>query len=496
MPRFTIIGAVLLLWAIQALAGGGTGTVVRETWDTAYLGGSKAGYIHTIVRSLDKGDPKVTQTTVEYRLHVKRFNEVLQLGMDVGDEATADGTVTGIFMRQYQGGEKKLDLRGQVVGKQLHLGLADGKKLQPAPWPASVVGLWHQQTLFPDRNARPGDRFDYLRFEPTINLVLTTHVHVKDFEMVEMGPGKGKQKLLRVESREDPIEGVKLPVLVQWLDGQLEPVRAQTELPIGAITTYRTTKAEATQAATPGELADIGLGQVIKLKNKIANPYAAKKAVYRVQIRDADNASECLAHDARQTFDKVKKGFFELQVAAGPGGEAEKPGDEFLQSSYFINCKDNLVKQHARTAVGTETDPWKAALKIEKWVHNKMRATNDEGLAPADQVARTLQGDCSEYAMLMAAMCRAEGIPSRTAMGLIYADLKGKGPVFSFHMWTEVWVAGQWRPLDATLGRGYVGATHIKVTDHSWHNTQTLTPLLPLYSLLGKIAIEVVRVEY
>ena len=40
-----------------------------------------------------------------------------------------------------------------------------------------------------------------------------------------------------------------------------------------------------------------------------------------------------------------------------------------------------------------------------------MKATNDEGLAPADQVARSLQGDCSEYAMLMTALCRAEGVP-------------------------------------------------------------------------------------
>ena len=114
-----------------------------------------------------------------------------------------------------------------------------------------------------------------------------------------------------------------------------------------------------------------------------------------------------------------------------------------------------------------------------------MRPTNGEALAPADQVARTLEGDCTEYAMLMAAMCRAEGIPSKTAMGLIYADVK-TGPAMSFHMWTEVWVGGEWIPLDATLGRGYVGATHLKVTDHAWNDTRSFAPLLPLMRVLGK----------
>ncbi len=121
-----------------------------------------------------------------------------------------------------------------------------------------------------------------------------------------------------------------------------------------------------------------------------------------------------------------------------------------------------------------------------------MTVTSDEVLAPADQVARTLRGDCTEFAMLTAAMCRAEGVPSRTAVGLIYADLR-TGPIFAFHMWTEVWVAGSWVPLDATLGKGYVGATHLKIGDQSWHETYDQAPLLPVFNVLGRLRIEVVR---
>jgi transglutaminase-like putative cysteine protease len=123
-----------------------------------------------------------------------------------------------------------------------------------------------------------------------------------------------------------------------------------------------------------------------------------------------------------------------------------------------------------------------------------MKGTNHEALAPADQVARNLEGDCTEFAMLTAAMCRAAGVPSRTAMGLIYADVRGM-PAFSFHMWTEVAIDNRWVPIDATLGKGYVGATHLKVTDHSWHETRTMTPLFPVLRVVGRLSIEVVRVE-
>ncbi len=55
-------------------------------------------------------------------------------------------------------------------------------------------------------------------------------------------------------------------------------------------------------------------------------------------------------------------------------------------------------------------------------------------------------------------MCRAAGIPSRTAFGLVYVDKPR--PSMGFHMWAEAYVKGQWLPIDGTLGRGFVGVHH------------------------------------
>jgi hypothetical protein len=122
-----------------------------------------------------------------------------------------------------------------------------------------------------------------------------------------------------------------------------------------------------------------------------------------------------------------------------------------------------------------------------------MRNDNSAALAPASQVAQTLRGDCRHHALLTAALCRAEGVPSRTAIGLLYV-YKG-GPTLGFHMWTEVFIEGRWLGLDSTLGKGGVSAAHVKINDHSWNGVESLTPLLPATRVLGKLRIEVVRID-
>ena len=65
---------------------------------------------------------------------------------------------------------------------------------------------------------------------------------------------------------------------------------------------------------------------------------------------------------------------------------------------------------------------WQKAQAVELWVNRNMKATEfSQAMATCSNVARTLSGDCTEYAMLAAGMCRALGIPSRTALGLVYA---------------------------------------------------------------------------
>lgn len=508
----------LLVWVGSAAAAEPQGKLVHETWDAAYLEGGKAGFVHTTVHEMDRAGAKVLRTTTELQLTVQRFKDRIQMRMITGNEETPAGKVTGVFMTQFLGKNQQLVLNGAVAadGDQLLVKVDNGRLERKVRWNDQVVGMYRQERLYKERKVKPGDKFDYLSYEPTVNTVINVRVVVKDEEEVEvLGLKKvgaktdyvtrEKKRLLRVETKPDKIEvpgaSVQLPTMISWLDKDYLPVRGEVQIDgVGRVVFQRTTEAVAKgQDGGIARITDIGIGQLIRLNRVIPRPHDSKSVVYRVTLNGDDDPGTAFAQDDRQQIKNLKGNTFEIHVKAlrsPPAQEtADKPKDEFLKSCYFINSDDAKVREFARQAVRTETDPWKKAQRIEKWVHDHIENKNfTEAFATSDQVAKTLEGDCTEHAVLAAAMCRAVGVPSRAAVGLVYVNTRG-GPVMGFHMWTEVWVRGQWVAIDATLGEGSIGAAHIKVADHSWHDVQSLVPLLPVMRVVGKVSIEVVSVN-
>jgi hypothetical protein len=478
------------------------GRLVEDLWNAAWLGGGKAGFVHTTIREIERDGQKLLRATTELNLKLKRFDAMIEVRMEAGTEETPDGKVVGVFSRQSLGKNQQMVLTGSVQDNELHV-LVDGgnRQKKAVPWNPEVVGQARQERHFQERQVKPGDQFSFLSYEPVIVAVVTWRVRVKDFEEVEV-LGK-KQKLLRVESVADKIQGVQLPPLVSWLDDKYRVVRSQTEIPeLGQLTLYRTTREKALANGGPlaqASTANIGMSSLLPINRRIPNPYLAKSVVYRITLKDDDDPASAFVQDGRQQIKNLDGRTFNLHVRAVPLPKTGTPegqvGEEYLKSSYFLKCDDARVQDHARKAINGATDAWEKARRVEKWVYEHVDRTKfDEAFATADEAARTLKGDCSENAMLAAAMCRAVGVPSKVAVGLIYVD-GPKGPVMGFHMWAEVWVRGQWVPIDGTLGRSFVGASHLKITDHSWHDTQSLTPLLPVLRVLGKLRIEVVEVN-
>jgi hypothetical protein len=82
------------------------------------------------------------------------------------------------------------------------------------------------------------------------------------------------------------------------------------------------------------------------------------------------------------------------------------------------------------------------------------------GYASAREALRTRAGDCTEFAVLLAAAARSRGIPARVVSGLVYTDrFSGKKEVFSPHTWVQAWTGKRWTSYDAGLGE--FDATHI-----------------------------------
>ena len=72
------------------------------------------------------------------------------------------------------------------------------------------------------------------------------------------------------------------------------------------------------------------------------------------------------------------------------------------------------------------------------------------GFDIASTVARRGEGDCTEHAVLLAALARASGYPARVVTGLALVQLQD-GPQAFGHAWAELYVDGRWTLADAAL---------------------------------------------
>jgi hypothetical protein len=308
---------------------------------------------------------------------------------------------------------------------------------------------------------------------------------------------KEKKKLLKVSVTQTAIPGIVSSV---FLDEAGEAVK--TTIPLLTMAMYSVPKEEALKKLTGGEL-DLGVSTLVKVP-AIDNPHGAKKIVYRVRI-DGEDPTTTLATADTQRLAKVSKDTADVTVTAATAPKnaslptANAVPAEFLAANRFLQIDDDLVKDHAAKAVGDETDPWLACIKMEKWVSENLKKKNFSTLlASAAEVAKDLSGDCTEHATLLAAMARTRRIPSRVAVGLVYVPTKIGEGAFGGHMWTEVYLDGRWLPLDATLGRGGIGGGHLKFS-HSSYADDSPAPVgefLPLITALGKMTIEVRTVEH
>jgi hypothetical protein len=511
--RGLAIATALLLGSACGLAQE-DGKLVKETWDALYIGGAKAGTAHTTIREATRDGKLLLLTSLDTTIQFKRYKEVVSMGMVQTCEETADGKVRGL------GSSMKLDkgevtLSGKVEGDKIMVKVPNSPQPIPFPWSDDAIGMAKQDRLWADQKLKTGLVVRYKNYDPSLAAAvsLTATVGEREDALVLEDRGtaekpKGEQvrkSLWKVVIAAEPIDvrgqKVPLPDMIQWVDDAGQILRTETEIPgLGRITTLRVSKALASlKDAVPAEMPDLGLNTLIKLAKPIPKGHDANKVVYRITVKGEEKPETAFASDARQKISAVNKDSFELTVKAVREpidvGLPAPADEEYLRSTQFLDSSDQHIVDLAKKLTAGEGDALKRARTIEKWVHDNMKPTAAIGLLKASQVCTDLKGDCRQHAMLSAALCRAARVPARTAQGLVYVDDRKTGPLLGFHMWTEVWVKGQWLGIDAVLGKGSIGAGHIKLGDSAWKDGEGLAPLLTLVRVLGRLSVEVVSAE-
>jgi transglutaminase-like putative cysteine protease len=261
--------------------------------------------------------------------------------------------------------------------------------------------------------------------------------------------------------------------------------------------TYRTTRARALAPGT-GRGFDLGFDTIVHVTSPLPRSSATTQVVYEATLQRR-NPAETFASDASQRVESLDQRRARITVRAiRPRQPADIPAetpptDDDRNANSLIQSDDERIRQLAGTIAAEATDPWQIAIALEKWVHEGIQKKNFiQGFATAAEVAQSLEGDCTEHAVLLAALCRARQIPARVCIGLVYSSAD-QG--FAFHMWNEAWIADRWIPLDATLGRGGTGADHLKLQHSSLSPEQAEGAVLSVLQVMNQLQLQILDVQ-
>ena len=138
---------------------------------------------------------------------------------------------------------------------------------------------------------------------------------------------------------------------------------------------------------------------------------------------------------------------------------------KYLSADGRIESNDDVLIQKAKELTDGSKNSWEAATRLSNWV-----AENIHYAIPGGGTSRKTYdiraGECGAHSFLLAAFCRAVGIPARVVWGGMYIPNYGGG--FGQHGWNEIYMGDAgWIPVDATaLEYDFVDAGHIRISEY------------------------------
>ena len=462
--------------------------LIKDEWELVELSGMPAGYGRIREYTFDRNGQTLRQIDSVMRMQMKRLGQKVETAISIQATFNPQGRMLE-FRSETDLGGQVLVSTGRVDGGNLEVSSGRVGQIAKAiiPWSDNDHGLFYEQRMLEKQPMVPGEQREFSVLLPIFNRVAKTKLNAGNWSQVQL-IGDTKE-LLPIQS-ETTLLGQQFTATL-WMDRDGRILR--TKEPTLGQTVTRTTKQKALAgktAAAPDLIAET----VIPLKSQSPKLEDAKSARYHVVTVETalkppfpDSSHQvCTPGNGQATWS--------LLVSVGdPSRRPLKDAAEDLPKSAdrkpnrYVDQSDTAVRQLAETAGVAQTEAALAkalSKKVYLWITQKDFSTV---LATATEVARTRRGDCTEHAVLLAAIAKARGLPARVVVGLVYVPSLGG---FAYHMWNQIWCDGKWCYFDATRWDGRCGVGHIKVADAALDDQSGLTVFLPVLQVMRGMQIE------
>lgn len=450
----------------------GDAPVTETTWMTVLLGGRRIGHLR--IDRTHAGN--VVTTTQDLQIELDRNGHMTPMAVLTRSTESVDGQPLGFFARStLSNADSTVDGQRQPDGSYAVTatvaGLASRATLS---WPAGALLSDAQRQAMAHATGHTG-HYVLRLFDPVNQDAAAVDVDVLGNERVVLPDG--------VELLSHQREVLQTTRDVQrmdlWVNARGETRKGSLEM-LG----HELDMLACSQACALAPVQDIDMLRAAMVDSPQAVPAPLRHGFLRFVIHAANDARPVIGTD-EQRVTPLGNGDWQVDVGDAVAGGEAPPTPQDTQANAWLQSDTPEIRALADSAVlGARSDQQKMdGLRdfVSGYIHGQ---GTDAGYASAIEVVQTRQGDCKAYAVLLAALARAEGIPTRVVTGMVYADhFGGSSQVFVPHAWVQAWVDGRWQSFDAALG--HFDSTHIALDSgdgNPWHFAN-------LSGLLGQMRI-------
>lgn len=464
-----------------------------------FMEGKKVGY--AIQNRIVDGE-KVT-TSIDLKITLNRAGISVSIQTKADTFETTDGKPLGFESEQNMGMGMMLIKTFGTINEQGKLIVKTGDQQMEYDWPTGALMSEGVRLLHYKYGLKEGTSYNVKVFEPSALQVIDSKLQAIDVE-VKVGSKQKVNLLGRVVALTEVVSTANLSQMgsvtsTEYYDDDLKLQKSVT--PLMGMTVE--------QVACTKEFA-MGENDVLEVVEKmflsspvpLENLGSTKSITYQL-VRTDESAELQIPSGDNQKVQQLSDGKVSVTIEpleAPTGVSFPYKGNDAeilkaIEPTRFLQSDDPRIMKLARQAVGDTTDAAQAAKKIESFVAGYIKNLSlSVGYASAVEVAESRCGDCTEFAVLTAALCRAVGIPAQVVAGIAYVDDFAGMRGFGGHAWAQAYIGGKWIGLDAAFkgtGRGGYDAGHIALAAGDGEPGNFLN----LGTTLGRFKIEKVTVN-
>lgn len=430
--------------------------VFDDQWTEIFISGQKVGYAHQTFRRVDNHIK--TESHEEFR--VKRLSFELSAMQDSTSEETLAGLPLAFHSRTNMSDQTTV-VEGRGDGKVFTITKTVGSfhDTQQVTFPVGTLMSWGQDRLARLKGLAPGTTYEFPGYDPSEDAFTTLPMRVTVGQKEKMTFHGQTVEVTRVSMRITSKSGIGMADMEAWVDDNYRALKMAVDLGGLSMEMLASTEAEATGKY---ETKDIFTASLVTLAQDIPPGTTA----VTLHLRRADGKPLPAPPESSTEHSVVQPdGSVVLTLRRTPKpaknvgvlGAGLPDVAPYLARNSYLDTSDPLLRRLAEQGGGpATTEPVAVAWQLRDFVADYINKKDmNVGFATAVQAAQTREGDCTEHAVLLAALGRVRGLPTRTVSGLVYIPVyQGQKNVLGFHMWTQFYFNGQWVDFDSALTDG------------------------------------------